>query len=150
MVKYMLRYPILLAQSGPILFTLITLLCMTGNTQAQQQKMLIRISEIEIYPQYLAEYSTILTHEASASVNLEPGVIAIFPMFQKENPGQIRILEMYKNQNAYQSHLKTGHFLTYKTSTLKMVKSLKLVDMEAMDPEAASTIFGKLKNATLK
>ncbi|WP_371610989.1 putative quinol monooxygenase [Flavobacterium sp. ACN2] len=50
-------------------------------------------------------------------------------MFQKEHPNQIKILEIYANNEAYQSHLKTPHFLLYKTSTLKMVKSLKLNDL---------------------
>jgi quinol monooxygenase YgiN len=106
---------------------------------------MVRISEIEIHPQHLEEYKTILRHEAEASVKLERGVIAIFPMFQKDNPTQARILEIYSDPQAYQSHLKTEHFLKYKTTTLHMVKSLKLVDMEALDLEAATWIFIKLK-----
>jgi len=106
--------------------------------------MLVRISEIEILPDYLEEYNSILKEEASASVKLEPGVIAIFPMYQQESPTQIRIIEMYANQAAYQSHLKTPHFQHYKTSTLHMIKSLKLVDMNSIDKETMSEIFKKL------
>ena len=72
-------------------------------------------------------------------------MIAIFPMSQKENPNQIRIIEMYASKAAYQSHLKTTHFQHYKTTTLKMVKSLKLVDMESLDKESMLEIFKKLK-----
>ncbi|MGE9310851.1 putative quinol monooxygenase [Niabella sp. CJ426] len=118
---------------------------MNEAVQAQQEEMMVRISEIEIYPEHLDEYKTILKEEAAASVRLERGVIAIFPMFQKDNPAQVRILEMYKDQQAYQSHLKTEHFKKYKTTTVHMVKSLKLVDMEAMDLETARSIFKKLK-----
>ena len=108
------------------------------------EDMMVRISEIEILPEYLQEYNAILKEEASASVKLEPGVIAIFPMFQMETPTQIRIIEMYANKAAYQSHLKTSHFLHYKTTTLKMVKTLKLVDMGSMDKETMQQIFKKL------
>jgi len=108
------------------------------------EDMMTRISEIEIVPQYLAEYNAILKEEAVASVRLEPGVIAIFPMYQKENPTQIRIIEIYANKAAYQSHLQTSHFQHYKTSTLKMVKSLKLIDMNSLDKETMSEIFKKL------
>jgi len=87
----------------------------------------------------------ILTEEADASIKLEPGVIAIFPMYEKEKPNQIRILEMYATQEAYQSHLKTTHFIKYKTSTLKMVKSLNLIDMGVLDPGSIKAIFSKLK-----
>lgn len=105
--------------------------------------MMVRISEIEIIPEYLEEYKTILEKESSESVKLEAGVIAIYPMFQKENPVQIRIIEIYANQKAYKSHLQTPHFQHYKTTTLKMVKSLKLVDMTALDPEMMQLIFEK-------
>ncbi|HET6556450.1 MAG TPA: carboxymuconolactone decarboxylase family protein [Prolixibacteraceae bacterium] len=107
--------------------------------------MMVRISEIEILPEHLQEYNTILKEEAAASVKVEPGVLAIFPMSQKENPTQIRIVEIYANQAAYQSHLLTPHFKHYKTTILKMVKSLKLVDMESMDQETMAEIFKKLK-----
>jgi alkylhydroperoxidase/carboxymuconolactone decarboxylase family protein YurZ/quinol monooxygenase YgiN len=106
--------------------------------------MMVRISEIEIIPEYLDEYKTILNKESSESVKLEAGVIAIYPMFQKENPIQIRIIEIYANQKAYKSHLQTPHFQHYKTTTLKMIKSLKLVDMTALDPEMMTLIFDKI------
>jgi 4-carboxymuconolactone decarboxylase len=110
-----------------------------------QPDMMVRIAEIEIVPQYLEEYKTILKENAATSVKLEPGVISIFPMFQKENPNQVRILEIYANQDAYKSHLQSTHFQYYKRETLKMVKSLKLVEMDALDTEMMGKIFMKLK-----
>jgi 4-carboxymuconolactone decarboxylase len=107
--------------------------------------MMVRISEIEILPEYLEEYKSILKVEAAASVKIEPGVIAIFPMYQEKDSTQIRIIEIYANKVAYQSHLKTPHFQYYKSSTVKMVKSLKLVDMGIIDQETMLDIFKKLK-----
>jgi 4-carboxymuconolactone decarboxylase len=107
--------------------------------------MMVRMSEIEIIPEYLKEYNAILKEEAAASIKIEPGVIAIFPMYQQQNPNQVRILEIYADKAAYQSHLQTPHFQLYKTSTLKMVKSLKLVDMESLDKETMLEIFKKLQ-----
>ena len=106
--------------------------------------MIIRISEIKIEPKYLEEYIAILKEEAEASVRLENGVIAIYPMFQKRQTNEIRILEIYANREAYEAHLKTPHFQHYKTSTLKMVKSLNLVDMNALDAETMPRIFKKM------
>ena len=78
------------------------------------------------------------------SVSEEPGVIAIFPMQDKRNPGKIRILEIYEDEAAYQAHLQTPHFLTYKISTLSMVEKLDLVDMNPLDEAAMPLIFKKL------
>ncbi|MGN6539333.1 MAG: putative quinol monooxygenase [Ginsengibacter sp.] len=107
---------------------------------------MIRISEIEIDSNFLEEYKSILKEESRASMDLEPGVISIYPMYQKENPTQVRILEIYADRKAYESHLKTPHFQKYKTTTLKMVKSLKLIDMEAIDEQTMPEIFRKLKD----
>jgi len=107
-------------------------------------EMIIRISEIGIDSIYLNEYIRILKDESESSVRLEPGVISIYPMFQKENPTEIRILEIYANKEAYESHLQTPHFKIYKTSTLKMVKSLKLIDMKAIDENTMDKILKKL------
>ncbi|MET0637770.1 MAG: carboxymuconolactone decarboxylase family protein [Chitinophagaceae bacterium] len=107
--------------------------------------IMVRISEIEIVPEFLEEYKQILQTEASASVLKEPGVIAIFPMYQKENPTQVRIVEIYADQQSYKKHLETTHFQHYKSSTLKMVKALKLIDMNGVDIESMPMIFGKIK-----
>ena len=128
-----------------LFLVLIMMLTSYDAVSAQQKDMLVRISEIEIVPAYLDEYKAILKEEAAASVKLEPGVIAIFPMFEKENPTHVRILEIYASREAYESHLKTPHFQKYKTTTLKMVRSLKLVDMEAIDAETMTGIFKKMK-----
>lgn len=144
MTIYVFKYSNFLKQSLRAVMAVLFFFCMNNTVHAQQQEMMVRISEIEIHPEHLEEYKTILKHEAKASVRLEKGVIAIFPMFQKDNPTRVRILEMYKDQEAYQSHLKTEHFLEYKTKTLHMVKSLELVDMDALDLDTAVQIFKKM------
>ena len=124
------------------LFAFIVFTC--NNASAQSKDMMIRIAEIEVDSNYIKEYKAILQEESSASVQLEPGVIAIYPMYQKENPTQIRILEIYENRKAYEAHLKTAHFLKYKTTTLEMVKSLKLVEMNNIDSQTMAEIFRKM------
>ena len=134
---------------------IVILLILLGNSCNEQAKqnqktlqsadLMIRIAEIEIDSVYFDGYIAILKEEAAASVNVEPGVLCIFPMFQKENPNAIRLLEIYTNNEAYESHLQTTHFKHYKTTTQHMVKSLQLIDMKAIDQETMSSIFTKLR-----
>jgi quinol monooxygenase YgiN len=112
---------------------------------AQSDELMVRIAEIEIDSYYLEDYKKILQEESYASIKLELGVIAIYPMYQKEKPTQIRILEIYQNRKAYESHLKTPHFLKYKTSTSKMVKSLRIIEMGTIDSNSLAGIFRKIK-----
>lgn len=65
-------------------------------------------------------------------------------MYQRDNATEVRILEIYASREAYQAQIESPHFQHYKTTTLKMVKSLKLIDMETIDPETMSSIFEEL------
>ena len=105
--------------------------------------MIVRIAEIEVYPQYLKEYLAIAKEVDRLSIEREPGVVCLFPMQSAEDSTQIRILEIYASQEAYQSHIQSAHFQKYKQGTLHMVKNLKLPDMIPLDPETMKQIFIK-------
>lgn len=121
--------------------------CQQPNSEqmpAPTDSLMIRIAEIEIEPEDVEAYLAILKEESAASVQLEPGVISIYPLYEKEAPNQVRILEIYRDRAAYEAHLLTPHFKKYKTSTIEMVKALKLVEMEAIDPESMGALFKKM------
>ena len=108
-----------------------------------ENELITRIAEIEVNEGYLAEYVEAAHHVGTKSVESEPGVICIFPMQVKDAPNTIRIVEIYRNDEAYQAHLQTPHFLEYKQGTLHMVKSLQPVATEPLAPEAMPLIFKK-------
>ena len=103
--------------------------------------MLYRLAEIEVHPQYLKEYLAAAAEIQKASLTEEPGVVCLFPTQTKEDSCQIRILEIYASQQAYEHHIKTAHFLKYKQGTLHMVKHLKLQDLQPLTPETVNKIF---------
>ena len=107
------------------------------------QNMIVRIAEIEVYPQYMKEYLAFANEVDRLSIEREPGVICLYPMQSAEDSCQIRILEIYASEEAYQQHLKTPHFQKYKQGTLHMVKDLKLPTMKPLDPETMKLIFKK-------
>ena len=61
-------------------------------------------------------------------MRVEPGVLALYAVSEKDNPTNIMVFEIYADENAYRAHLETPHFKKYKTNTLEMVKSLELVE----------------------
>ena len=123
-----------------ILFALVL-----SATAMAQETMLVRLAEIEVYPEHLQEYQKYANEVDRLSVEREPGVVCLFPMQSAEDSTQIRILEIYASEKAYQSHIKTEHFQTYKQGTMHMVKSLKLPTMKPLDPETMKLIFNKQK-----
>ncbi len=106
-------------------------------------ELIVRIAEIEVYEQYLDEYLQAAASIGTTSVKTEPGVVCIFPTQLEGKHNHFRIVEIYRNQAAYQSHLATDHFKHYKESTLHMVKTLNLVDVNPLDIDAMKLIFKK-------
>ena len=104
---------------------------------------MVRIAEIEVFPEQLEDYLTYANQVDRLSMEREPGVICLFPMQSADNPTQIRIVEIYASATAYQQHLKTEHFQHYKQGTAKMVKRLILHDMKPLDGDLLKSIFAK-------
>lgn len=88
----------------------------------------VRLAKIVVDQARLNEYNSYLKEEIESSMRLEPGVLTLYATFEKERPNRITILEIYANEEAYQSHIKTPHFLKYKQGTLDMVQELELID----------------------
>ena len=110
---------------------------------SNREDVFVRIAEIEVYPEWLKAYLAAAQKVGAESVAKEPGVICIFPMQQKERPCVIRIVEIYRSESAYKTHLATPHFRTYKEGTPHMIKSLSLVPMTPLDEEGMKLIFSK-------
>ena len=95
---------------------------------------IVRLSKIEVYPEYLEEYMKYATEVGEVSLRTEPGVLTMYAVSEKENPGRITILETYASQEAYKSHIASEHFQKYKQGTLHMVKTLVLSDQTPLNP----------------
>lgn len=125
-----------------VLAFLTTLICMVMpnivNAQMVQKEQqtdssIVRLSYIEIYPQYFDEYMKLALEVGATSMKTEPGVLSMYPMGLKEDKNKLFILEIYSNQEAYKKHIASAHFQKYKQGTLHMVKDLKLIDTNPLN-----------------
>jgi 4-carboxymuconolactone decarboxylase len=105
-----------------------------GGAFAQGEGQMVRLAKLVIDPAQLESYKAALKEEIETSVRLEPGVLTLYAVSEKENPTHITILEIYADTAAYQAHIQTPHFLKYKNGTKDMVKSLELVETVPIVP----------------
>jgi quinol monooxygenase YgiN len=77
----------------------------------------VRVAEIEIDPLQLDAYKAAVKEQIEAAVRLEPGVLALYAVTDKENPARIVVFEIYADIEAYKAHLETAHFKKYKVTT---------------------------------
>ena len=88
----------------------------------------VRVAEIEVDPVQLEVYKAAAKEIIEDSVRLEPGVLALYSVSDKDNPAHVTVFEIYADKDAYKTHLETAHFKKYKAATQDMVRSLKLRD----------------------
>ena len=96
-----------------------------GEAMAQRH---IQIAELEVDPAQLESYKGAVQIEAA--IRLEPGVLVLYSVSNKDNPAHVTVFEIYRGREAYLAHLQAPHFLKYKATVEKMVKSLKLIPVE--------------------
>ena len=98
-----------------------------GEAMAQQH---IQIAEIEVDPAQLESYKAAVQEQIEAAVRLEPGVLVLYSVCNKDNPAHVTVFEIYRDGEAYLAHLQAPHFLKYKATVEKMVQSLKLIPVD--------------------
>ncbi|HEY9195415.1 MAG TPA: antibiotic biosynthesis monooxygenase [Mucilaginibacter sp.] len=107
-----------------------------AKANAQEKKQVVRIARLVIDSAQLQNYKAALKLHAETAVRVEPGVLTLYAIAEKNNPTHISVFEIYADDNAYKAHLQTAHFKKYKSTTKDMVKSLELVEADAIALEA--------------
>jgi len=115
-----------------LLATLTLTILFSINVMAQEKEQMVRMAKIKVDPLQLKEYNAALKEQMNTAIKLEPGVLSYYAVADKKNPSEITIIEVYADTAAYQLHIKTPHFLKYKTRVEDMVKSLELLELDVI------------------
>jgi quinol monooxygenase YgiN len=99
-----------------------------AHAAAQEKTPVVRLARLQIDSAQLETYKAALKEEIETSVRVEPGVLTLYAVSEKENPTHITVFEIYSSADAFKAHLETPHFKKYKNSTKEMVKSLEVVE----------------------
>ena len=113
----------------PVIVSCLFLTVRSGHSQPPPNRV-VRLAELDIYPDQLQAYRAALKEEIETSIRVEPGVLTLFAVSVKDHPEQIRLFEIYRNAASYRAHLQSPHFKKYKEQTQHMVKSLTLIETE--------------------
>jgi quinol monooxygenase YgiN len=105
---------------------LASVLSVPATAQESREKY-VQVAEIEVDPSHLDAYRAAVKEQIEAAIRLEPGVLVLYAVADKDRPTRVTVFEVYRDIDAYRSHLEAAHFKKYKTATEKMVISLKLV-----------------------
>jgi len=106
----------------------------SSNASAQARVQIVRLAKLVIDSAQLENYKALLREGIETATRVEPGVLTLYAVSEKDRPTHFTILEIYADADAYKAHLQTPHFIKYKTGTKDMVKSLELVETVPLVP----------------
>lgn len=127
-------------KSKVLTFFLAMIMSICAYSQSPVEKLsmqpdgIVRLSIIEVEPQFLEEYIVFAAEVGEMSLRSEPGALTMYAVQEKENPCHITILETYASLEAYRHHITSPHFQKYKQGTLHMVRNLQLLDQTPLNP----------------
>jgi len=123
-----------------ITLMVIMVLGINENAFAQNKPHYMRIAKLVIDSAKLEDYKIALKEHAETAVRVEPGVLMLYAVYEKEQPTHVSVFEIYADLDAYKIHIKAPHFLKYKAAVENMVKSLELIDVTPIALEAKTKV----------
>ena len=88
----------------------------------------VRVAEIEVDRAQREAFISAVKEEMDEAVRLEPGVLAIYAVADKDDSSRLRFFEIYADEAAYNAHLESSLFRNYRVTTEPMVRSRTLTD----------------------
>ncbi len=88
----------------------------------------VRVAHIEVDPEQRDAFISAVKEEMDESVRVEPGVLALYAVAEKDDPSRLRFFEIYADEAAYDGHLQSPHFRKYRATTEPMIRSRTLTE----------------------
>ena len=104
-----------------------------------RQTPFVRIADIEVDPDQREAFVSAVKEEMSESVRVEPGVLALFAVAERDSPSRLRFFEIYASEAAYDAHVESPHFRKYRSTTASMVRSRALLEAEPIQLNSKAT-----------
>lgn len=116
-------------------------LMLTGTPVAHAaEPTAVRIARLDIKPECLEAFLIAVREEMATSLRVEPGVIALYAVADRQDPAKLTFFEMYVDDAAYERHRNTPHFQKYFQTTKDMIARrvlLEAVPVELRDKHAS-------------
>lgn len=98
--------------------------------KSRSEDFFIRLIKIKIDSTKIERFNRLAKTVMAPGIQKEQGVLMMYAVAEKNEPTNISVLEVYADAEAYENHLKTSHFIKYKTDSKPMIRSFDLIDVK--------------------
>lgn len=93
---------------------------------------MIHLVRVSVDPARVEEYKEILKEEIETSLREEPDVYVLYALSDDTRPHEFTIIEVFKDQKAYDKHCQSPQLLKYYAETKEIVKNVEIVKATAL------------------
>lgn len=93
---------------------------------------MINLVKINVDPSRLEDYKQILKEEIEISLRTEPGVYVLYALSDDNRPNEFTIVEVFKEQEAYDKHCQSPQLLKYFAETKEIVQNIEIIKATAL------------------
>lgn len=120
--------------------TILALLCaaalalpFAGAAAAAEKAPRVNMAEIVVKPECREAFLASVREEMRESLRVEPGVVALYMVADKNDENRLLFFEIYADDEAYQKHRDTPHFKKYIETTKDMAVSKEVVQTAPLE-----------------
>ena len=100
----------------------------------------VRIAQLDIKPECLEAFTASVREGMETALRVEPGVLAIYAVADRQNPARLTFFEMYVDDAAYERHRNTPHFQKYFHTTKNMIARRVLLEATPVELRDKHTV----------
>lgn len=119
--------------------TILALLCAAAlalpfaGAAAAEKAPRVNMAEIVVKPECREAFLASVREEMRESLRVEPGVVALYMVADKNDENRLLFFEIYADDEAYQKHRDTPHFKKYIETTKDMAVSKEVIQTAPLE-----------------
>ncbi|OUO93429.1 putative quinol monooxygenase [Cloacibacillus sp. An23] len=120
--------------------TILALLCaaalalpFAGAAAAAEKAPRVNMAEIVVKPECREAFLASVREEMRESLRVEPGVVALYMVADKNDENRLLFFEIYADDEAYQKHRDMPHFKKYIETTKDMAVSKEVIQTAPLE-----------------
>lgn len=96
-----------------------------------KQAPIIRLFDLEVKPDYLADFGAVGQENLTQSIKTEPGTLAMYATHYPERPEQVIVVEVYQDNQAYETHIASTQFAGFLQVAQEGLAARHMEELEA-------------------
>lgn len=100
----------------------------TAPSGKQSSTPYVRLAELDVTPVQIDSFKAAAIQNMQSTLDQEEGALEFHALLKRDHPGQVFVFEIYKNKDAYETHVQSPHYKQFGAKVESMINDKALYD----------------------